>query len=478
MPSLNTGNSILSNAIKVDSSYRVGIGTASPAASLHIAGAITSAPAANGVLMGVESNYAVIHLNGTSGTGSLIDFSTSGTDYKGRIEYDNTNNWMRFGTDGAERMRITSGGNVGIGTNNPSYRFDVQNGSDFDIRLRDSSLGGTVGILFETANDFSGTSQAYIKGIGSAGAGTSQLIFGTAGASGDTTATERMRITAAGNVGIGTSSPAAKAEVRGNGNIAVNSQGNFFVSSGGTAAQAAEAGGQISFGAWLNGDLSVPYPVAAIRGVSESATTDTNKGALIFATMNNTTTAERMRIASNGDLLVGQTSANGGAPGVYLRPTLPSGMVVSNNVSLELVRLNSNGPILVFYYGGTQVGSISTNSNSLPSDLNFKKDIFDISLGLNLVTKLRPVHYRHKIDELNEPLSNGIIAQELEQSLLECGVEKNSLLMLQHKPNEKEGESQYWVDYTKMIPVLIKAIQEQQAQIEAQQQTINSLINR
>ena len=32
--------------------------------------------------------------------------------------------------------------------------------------------------------------------------------------------------------------------------------------------------------------------------------------------------------------------------------------------------------------------------------------------------------------------------------------------MLQHKPNEKEGESQYWVDYTKMIPVLVKAIQE------------------
>jgi hypothetical protein len=104
---------------------------------------------------------------------------------------------------------------------------------------------------------------------------------------------------------------------------------------------------------------------------------------------------------------------------------------------------------------------------------NFKKDISEISIGLNLVNKLRPVHYRHNFDEDNEPLSNGIIAQEMEESLLECGIEKNSLLMLQHIPNEKEGESQYWVDYTKMIPVLIKAIQEQQAQIEELKALIN-----
>jgi flagellar biosynthesis chaperone FliJ len=71
------------------------------------------------------------------------------------------------------------------------------------------------------------------------------------------------------------------------------------------------------------------------------------------------------------------------------------------------------------------------------------------------------------MDDDSEALSNGIIAQELEQSLLECGIEKNSLLMLQHKPNEDENQSQYWVDYTKMIPVLVKAIQEQQAKITA-----------
>jgi hypothetical protein len=104
---------------------------------------------------------------------------------------------------------ITPTGNVGIGTSSPSNKLDIQNGSDFDIRLKDTSLGGTVGILFETANDFSGTSQAYIKGIGAGNSGLSQLIFGTAGASGDTTATERMRITSGGNLLIGATSTGA-----------------------------------------------------------------------------------------------------------------------------------------------------------------------------------------------------------------------------------------------------------------------------
>jgi hypothetical protein len=139
-------------------------------------------------------------LRGGLGTGSWA-FGDGTTDialYSGAA--------MKIGAGGSQKMIITSTGNVGIGTTSPAYKLDVQNGSDFDIRLRDTSLGGTVGILFETGNDFSGTSQAWIKGIGAGNSGVSQLIFGTAGASGDTTATERMRITSGGNVEINTGS--------------------------------------------------------------------------------------------------------------------------------------------------------------------------------------------------------------------------------------------------------------------------------
>ena len=177
--------------------------------------------------------------------------------------------------------------------------------------------------------------------------------------------------------------------------------------------------------------------------------------------------SEKMRITSGGDMFIGCTSdPNGSTNGIGLYPNGEIDISRSGGTTCVFNRNTSNGQIIDFRYNNTQVGSISTNSNSLPSDFNFKKDIIDISIGLNLVSKLRPVHYRHKMDEDNEALSNGIIAQELEQALLDCGIEKNSLLMLQHKPNQKEGESQYWVDYTKMIPVLIKSIQELKQEID------------
>ena len=102
----------------------------------------------------------------------------------------------------------------------------------------------------------------------------------------------------------------------------------------------------------------------------------------------------------------------------------------------------------------------------MPSDLNFKKNINTLNLGLNLINKLRPVSYNHKIDDDNAALSTGFIAQELEQSLFELGIQENEYYILQHIPNKKENESQYWLDYTKMIPILVKAIQELEARLK------------
>ena len=69
----------------------------------------------------------------------------------------------------------------------------------------------------------------------------------------------------------------------------------------------------------------------------------------------------------------------------------------------------------------------------------------------------------------------GLVAQDLEQSLEEVGIEKNSTWLLQHEPNEDEKQSDYNLDYLKLTPILIKAIQEQQEQIEDLQSEINIL---
>jgi Chaperone of endosialidase len=118
----------------------------------------------------------------------------AGTDYGG----------MAITVGGSDRIYILNDGKVGIGTSSPSYILDVQYGGNISQRIRNNAAGGTATLLLETANTFSGTSQAYVQCIGSSGGGQSQLVFATAGASGDSTATERMRITSGGNVLIGT----------------------------------------------------------------------------------------------------------------------------------------------------------------------------------------------------------------------------------------------------------------------------------
>ena len=87
---------------------RVSIGTTSP----HTADS----------LLTLQNGSGVAELNITSGTSgaSLINMGDTGDYNIGRIKYDQSTNSMQFNTNNAERMRIDSSGNVGIGTASPS----------------------------------------------------------------------------------------------------------------------------------------------------------------------------------------------------------------------------------------------------------------------------------------------------------------------------------------------------------------------
>jgi hypothetical protein len=171
--------------------------------------------------------------------------------------------------------------------------------------------------------------------------------------------------------------------------------------------------------------------------------------------------------SSHNFIMVGRTNAGISAgTGITLNAT--TGQMESSVNGDDILNLNRNvsdGKIIRLFKNCLEVGSIHTNTYSLPSDINFKTNINNLDLGLNLVNKLRPVSYNHKVDDSGSALSTGFIAQEMQCVLDELGVEKNKYFILQHKPVENQNESQYWVDYTKMIPVLTKAIQEQQCTI-------------
>ena len=142
---------------------------------------------------------------------------------------------------------------------------------------------------------------------------------------------------------------------------------------------------------------------------------------------------------------------------------------ISPNVTTMTLNRNdaTNGKVLSIQKQGTEVYSISTDATQSPSDKNIKCDIEPLQLGLEFVTCLDPISYRTTVSNNDDPKQFGFIAQEMEEALTELGISKNTISMLQHVPNDNEKESDYWLDYVKMIPILTNAIKELSSRLKA-----------
>jgi trimeric autotransporter adhesin len=107
---------------------------------------------------------------------------------------------------------------------------------------------------------------------------------------------------------------------------------------------------------------------------------------------------------------------------------------------------------------------------TITSDRNWKTDINKSDLGLKFIRSINPVVYRRKNDE-SKKLEYGFIAQEVEIALKEAGIKNNGIISV-------GDDGMYGLRYNDLIPVLTKAIQEQQAIIDTQNQKIDALIKR
>ena len=226
-PSGTAGNAIsFTQAMTLNSSGNLGLGSTSISA---------------------VGSYRVLDLNNT--TGGYLSLSAGGTRVGALyasassfgIEALNASANMEFVAGAAERMRITSAGNVGIGTSSPDHKLDISGSLCVDgfaspannyITLRNSfSPSSSGGSGFKAVDLGSGNDD----GLGAYG--HQGIIFYSA-------QTERMRITSAGNVGIGTSSPDLKLTVSGAMNLRnstragafeIDSSGNFWMGTATTA---------------------------------------------------------------------------------------------------------------------------------------------------------------------------------------------------------------------------------------------------
>ena len=341
------------------------------------------------------------------------------------VHLDDTNTAIRFPaadtftveTAGSERLRITSNGDVGIGTTAPAgrlhARFDAGAGDGHTAKYIFQSLDQrlTIGTYYEA-----GVAQnARIQSSSGSGVVTS-LILNPDG----------------GNVGIGTTAPGRKLDVTG------------IIRSDGTSGAFA-----------LGGNSSTPAEGAAIHRPAADT--------LAFVTAS----TERMRIDSSGNFLVGTTSHYNASYRVSIALAAGTGGIVFRTPA-------ATGAPLAFQSSvGTEVGFVSTNNSATSyittSDYRLKENIQLMQDALAKIAQLNPVTYTWKSDGSD---GQGFIAHELQAVIPDCVVgEKDAV--------DAEGNPQYQgIDTSFLVATLVKAIQEQQAIITQQAADITSLTAR
>ncbi len=238
----------------------------------------------------------------------------------------------------------SSAESLGIGTSSPSTLLELaasNNGSENNtLRITDSdtfvSAGDTLGKLEFYATDGAAV-KSFVKAEYLNAQGDAELAIGTS--SGASAATEKVRISGAGNVGIGTDSPAYSLTV-GDGTDA-SEYLQLKTTNTGT-------------GGILFGDSDANFPAYLWYNHSGNR--------MEFGVNGD----ERMRIDSSGNLLVGKSDTNTGVAGAELRANGFNAFCRDGGEVMNINRLTSDGTIIDFRKDSSTVGSIGVdNSDNL-----------------------------------------------------------------------------------------------------------------
>jgi len=353
---------------------------------------------------------------------------------------------IAFTEGGVESMRIDASGNVGVGTVSPTsisnYKTITINGTTGS--LIDMQSNGTTGGRLQCDTTYPGLALFALT--------NNPMVFGT-------NSTERMRITSAGDVCIGTTGATKKLTIFAN-------QNGLRLEHAYTTADYSE----LSFSS-----QSVAGNGASIRSYRTTENFSGNEGDLRFFTNTgsggaSSDGAERMRIDSSGNLLVGVTSLSSGFTGIQSADYIASRGYVTRtgaggSYGTNSYNINWTGNNAQLYVDSSLIGNIA-----FTSDYRVKRNVkTQTESGLERVMSLRPVtyqmaDYKDGLFKASDDIKEGFIAHEV-QEVIPSGADgiKDDQIQIQS------------LRVDAILAVAVKAIQEQQAIITQLQADVAEL---
>jgi hypothetical protein len=409
--------------------------------------------------------------SGSTITAALGNASTPGITFTGDTNtgiYSPGADQVAVATSGTGRLFIDSSGRALIGTSSASTATSAQysriqivghtGATEAPGRLvlrrnetsSNISLNEQIGQIFFGDNEAGEYALIECASEGTAGSGDypGRIVLSTT-ADGASSPTERMRITSAGLVGIGTNSPSSLLHL---------------VSSGQPTITVADDAGR---------SLQVKAPDSSANPGFIGTTTNhdfllqagTTAGGLNVMRFN-TAGSERARIDSSGSFLVGCTSLpSASVKGNALLNHAGQGRlyVASNNTGAQDLAywINPNGV----------VGTVTTNGTSTAyntsSDYRLKENVTSVPNGITRLQQLKPSRFNFKADP-NRTV-DGFIAHEAQAVVPECVTgEKDAV--------DADGNPVYQgIDQSKLVPLLTAALQEAIAKIETLEAKVAAL---